>query len=37
MTEQQKEVTLLLIEDDDVDTMSIMRAFDTLCLGDTIY
>jgi len=36
MTKQQKEVTLLLIEDDDVDAMSITRAFKKLCLGNTI-
>ncbi|MBA6327480.1 hypothetical protein H4J46_05920 [Colwellia sp. MB02u-6] len=36
MTEQQKEVRLLLSEDHDVDAISITRAFNELCLGNTI-
>ena len=36
MTANKKEVTLLLIEDDDVDAMSIMRAFKKMSLGNEI-
>lgn len=36
MSEQPKEVTLLLIEDDDVDAMSITRAFKKMHIGNNI-
>ena len=36
MTANKKEVTLLLIEDDDVDAMSITRAFKKMSLGNEI-
>jgi CheY-like chemotaxis protein len=36
MSEKPKEITLFLIEDDDVDAMSITRAFNKLCIGNEI-
>lgn len=36
MSEQPKEVTLLLIEDDDIDAMSITRAFKKMHIGNNI-
>ena len=36
MTSEKKEVTLLLIEDDEVDAMSITRAFRKMSLGNPI-
>lgn len=36
MSEKQKEVTLLLIEDDDIDAMSITRAFKKMYISNKI-
>lgn len=36
MSENRKEVTLLLIEDDDIDAMSITRAFNKMCISNDI-
>lgn len=36
MSEKTKEVTLFLIEDDDIDAMSITRAFKKMCIGNEI-
>lgn len=36
MSENKKEVTLLLVEDDDIDAMSITRAFKKMYIGNDI-